>query len=210
MSVSVALATRSKDKAREIRQILSSVPGLRLFSLDDLGIAPSAEEDELEEANTFAEIATAKARYYVTRTGMIALADDSGLEVDALDGRPGVRTKRFSGRSDLSGLALDQANNEKLLEELHGVPPAQRTARYVCAAALALPNGPVVTAVGTCEGRIAEVPVGHGGFGYDPIFFLPDLGLTMAQVSAGQKNSRSHRGRAFRALIPHLTRIANP
>lgn len=207
MSVSVALATRSPDKAREIRRILAGVPGLRIFTLDELGVPPSPEEDALEEADTFAGIAAAKARYFAEKTGLPTLADDSGLEVDALGGAPGVRTKRFSGRTDLSGQALDDANNALLLERLRGIPPERRTARYVCAAALALPGGPVVTAVGRCEGKIAETPAGDGGFGYDPIFFLPDAGVTMAQVSPEEKNRRSHRGHAFRALIPHLTRL---
>lgn len=208
--MAVVLATRSEDKAREIRQILAPVEGLVLVTLAELGLPPTPEEDELEEADNFAAIAEAKARYFARRTGMPTLADDSGLEVDALGGAPGVRTKRFSGRRDLTGKELDEANNQLLLERLKGVPEEQRTARYVCAAALALPAGAIATAIGTCEGRITTEPLGRGGFGYDPIFYSPELGTTVAMVSAEEKNRISHRARAFQALIPHIQRIVRP
>jgi len=232
----IALATRSAHKAQEIRQILGTAP-LQLLSLADLDIPATAEEDLVENAVTFVGNAIAKARYFAALTGLPTIADDSGLEVDALGRRPGVRTRRFAldhGYSGPGGVALDQANNTLLLDKLRAVPDTERTARYVCAAALAWPapahktapqdttDSPVaehagsgtfagthrpqrtLAALGTCEGRIAHELRGTGGFGYDPLFLLPDLDITFAELSAGQKNARSHRARAFRALVPLL------
>jgi XTP/dITP diphosphohydrolase len=129
------------------------------------------------------------------------LADDSGLVVDALGGAPGV-SKRFSGRADLTGAALDRTNNDLLLQRLEGIPLEQRTARYVCAAVLSWPHEPrqPVSAIGTCEGLIATAPEGDGGFGYDPLFLVPDLGATFGTLPPDENNRRSHRGRAFRTL----------
>lgn len=208
----VALATRSTHKAGEIREILRA-SRIQLISLAELGVSESAEEDAVENAETFLGNAVAKARYFADLTGLPTIADDSGLMVDALDGRPGVRTRRFAidhGYSGPAGEALDQANNTLLLETLRDIPDAERTARYVCAAALALPGGStsdqllatngLLTAVGSCEGRIAHELRGSGGFGYDPLFLLPDLNVTFAELTTEQKNARSHRARAFRAL----------
>src|SRR5690606_33092606 len=191
---------RSADKAREIREILASVPGLTLLTLSDLGIEPDAAEEELEAFETFQENAAAKARHFARLASLPVLADDSGLRVDALGGAPGVRTKRFSGRSDLSGRDLDQANNLVLLERLRGVPREARGARYACAAVLAVPDGRTVTGLGSCRGEIATAPRGAGGFGYDPLFYVPALGHTFAEIPAARKNRISHRSRAFRAL----------
>lgn len=196
----VLLATRSADKAREIRHVLASVPGLTLLTLTDLGLGPDPVEEALETFETFQENATAKARHFARLASLPVLADDSGLRVDALGGAPGVRTKRFSGRSDLSGRDLDEANNQVLLERLQGVPPEARGARYVCAAVLAFPDGRVVAGLGSCRGEIATAPRGAGGFGYDPLFYVPALGRTFAEVPAAEKNRISHRSRAFRAL----------
>jgi len=201
----VLLATRSGDKAREIREILASVPGLTLLTLSDLGIEPDAAEEELEALETFQENAAAKARHFARLTSLPVLADDSGLRVDALGGAPGVRTKRFSGRTDLIGRDLDEANNLVLLERLRGVPPEARGARYVCAAVLAFPDGRIVAGLGSCRGEIATAPRGTGGFGYDPLFYVPALGRTFAEVSAQEKNRISHRSRAFRALAAQRT-----
>ena len=196
----VLLATRSADKAREIRQILDSVPGLTLLTLPDLGLGPDPAEEALEAFETFQENAAAKARHFARLASLPVLADDSGLRVDALGGAPGVRTKRFSGRSDLSGRDLDEANNLVLLERLHGVPREARGARYVCAAVLASADGRTVTGLGSCRGEIATAPRGTGGFGYDPLFYVPALGHTFAEIPAAEKNRISHRSRAFRAL----------
>ncbi len=193
------LATRSTHKAGEIQRIL----GLPLIGLQELGIAESPEEDALENADTFLGNARAKALYFTRRTGRITIADDSGLEVAALQQRPGVRTRRFAmdaGAADLSGTALDQANNALLLDCLKNTPPEQRAARYVCAAVLSTPDQQIFAALGTCTGEIATQPRGQGGFGYDPLFLLPDLNVTFAELTPEQKNMRSHRARAFRAL----------
>ncbi len=198
------LASRSVDKLREIAEILAPT-GVQLVSLRELDVPASPEEDAIEAFETFRENALAKARYFARLTGLPTLADDSGLEVDALGGAPGVYTKRFSGRSDLAGKALDQANNLLLLERLAGVSAEGRGARYVCAAAAAFLDGNVLVAVGTTPGLIAQTPSqGTGGFGYDPLFFVPELGATFADVAADEKHARSHRARAFRALASAL------
>jgi XTP/dITP diphosphohydrolase len=196
----ILLATRSRDKAREIRHLLGGAPGLTLLTLDEIGCGPDPAEDSLEAYETFQENAAAKARHFARVAALPALADDSGLRVDALGGAPGVRTKRFSGRWDLSGRALDEANNEALLERLHGVPAGARGARYVCAAALASPDGRLVVCVGSRRGEIGTSPRGTGGFGYDPLFLIPELGKTFAEIPAAEKNRISHRARAFRGL----------
>ncbi len=198
------LATRSPDKLREIREILAPT-GVQVVSLRELEVPASPEEDAIEAYETFRENALAKARYFALLTGLPTFADDSGLEVDALRGAPGVYTKRFSGRTDLAGKALDQANNQLLLERLARVPAERRGARYVCAAAAAFPAGDVLVAVGTTPGIITDAPShGTGGFGYDPLFFVPELNATFADVSADDKHARSHRARAFRALASAL------
>lgn len=196
----VLLATRSADKAREIRHILASVPGLTLITLTDLGLEPDPAEEALEVFETFQENAAAKARHFARLASLPVIADDSGLRVDALGGAPGVRTKRFSGRTDLAGRNLDEANNLFLLERLRGVPPQARGARYVCAAVLAFPDGRIVAGLGSCRGEITTAPRGDGGFGYDPLFYVPALGRTFAEIPAAEKNRISHRSRAFRAL----------
>lgn len=193
------LATRSAHKAREIGQILAPLR-IDIATLADLEVAPGPGEDDIEAYPTFAANAIAKARHFAALVGRIALADDSGLRVDALEGAPGVRTKRFSGRSDLEGQDLDDANNALLLEKLEGVEESERGARYVCAAAIAWPDGRHLNTTGTVRGRIATEPRGEGGFGYDPLFHVPALGARFAEVPAEEKNAISHRARAFRAL----------
>ncbi len=206
--IRLVLGTRSADKLREVREILAARATYEILGLHDLGIEPAPEEEGIEIHDTFQENARAKALYFAERTGLPTLADDSGLAVDALGGAPGVRSKRFSSRLDLSGRALDEANNALLIEKLADVPTEARSAHYVCAAALAFPGGPAVTALGTCAGQIAHQPRGQGGFGYDPLFLLPDLGVTFGEASPEEKQRRSHRARAFRALIANLGRIA--
>lgn len=192
-------ATRSADKLREIRRILAPYTGLEVIDLHEAGIPESPDEDAVEAFDSFEENALAKARYFAARSDLPVLADDSGLCVDALGGAPGVRSKRFSGRSDLRGVELDRANNALLLERLTGVPDPDRTGRYVCAAAVVLPAGTDRVSIGTCEGVILAGPRGSGGFGYDPLFLVPETGSTFGELSPGDKDRLSHRGMAVRA-----------
>ena len=201
--MSLVLATRSAHKAREIGQILDPLD-LDVVTLADLGVEPAPEEEAIEVHDTFAANALAKARYFAARLDRVALADDSGLRVDALDGAPGVHTKRFAGRTDLGGRALDDANNALLLEKLTGVRHEERGARYVCCAAVAWPDGRAFSASGTVRGSIATEARGSGGFGYDPLFHVPALGARFAEVPPETKNAISHRSRAFRALAAAL------
>jgi XTP/dITP diphosphohydrolase len=198
------IATRSSHKLRELRDLLA-LRDTELVSLDHLGI----EGDPVEDGETFETNAAIKARFGIRASGLPTLADDSGIEVDALGGGPGVRTRRYAGEG-----ATDVANNAKLLEALRGLPPERRGARYVCTLALALPGdaGPrggvrVITARGTCRGRIATEPRGAGGFGYDPIFepaSEPPGGRTLGLWTPAEKNAISHRARAARRLMPRL------
>ena len=191
----------------EIRRILGSASALRLIDLAEAGIPYDAREEELEPYETFEENATSKAEYFHQLTGLPTVADDSGLVVDALGGAPGVRSKRFAPNpAGLGGEARDRANNAHLLRLLAGRPAPERTARYVCVAAL-VGGGegePVTTLRGEARGVIAPAPRGEGGFGYDPLFFDPELGLTFGEISPQEKHARSHRGRAFRALARQL------
>ena len=199
----LVVATRSVHKLRELRQLLDV--HAELVSLEDLGVPG----DPAEDAATFEGNATAKARWAARATGLPALADDSGLEVEALDGRPGVRTRRYAGEN-----ASDEDNNAKLLAALRGLPPERRGARYVCVLALAIPAeaGPrgglrLRTRRGIVRGRIASEVRGHGGFGYDPIFepsAEPPGGRTLGQWTAEEKNRISHRSKAARAMTPLL------
>lgn len=196
----LVVATRSAHKLREIRTLLGSLPGLRLQDLNEAAVPESAEEEGIEVFDTFAANALAKARYFGRLTGAWVLSDDSGLCVEALSGAPGVRSKRFSGRIDLRGDALDRANNEHLLAALQGVPVDQRTACYVCAAALVGPRGEEAVFHGICTGRIEDAPRGDQGFGYDPLFLLPSRGATFGQLPASEKDRVSHRARAMRKV----------
>ena len=201
----LVVATRSPDKLREIRAILAPVPGLQVMDLDQAGVPEVPEEEGIEEFETFEENAGAKAAWFRERTGLPVVADDSGLEVDALSGAPGVWSKRFAPESEsLSGLARDQANNRHLLERLKGVPPEERTARYVCVAVLDRGDGSPVAFRGEAEGVILTETRGEGGFGYDPLFYDPELGKGFGEIAPEAKDARSHRGRAFRALARHL------
>jgi XTP/dITP diphosphohydrolase len=146
---------------------------------------------------TFAENALAKARYFAARTGTLVLADDSGLCVDALGGAPGVRSKRFSGQSHLRGEELDRANNQHLLRSLHDVAELDRTGHYMCAAALVMPGGAEAVFLGSCDGCIVSEPRGSGGFGYDPLFYIPSEQATFGELPASRKHELSHRARAM-------------
>jgi XTP/dITP diphosphohydrolase len=198
------VATRSSGKMREIRRILEVVPGLRVLDLDEAGIAYDPVEEGLEPFDTFEENAASKAGYFLERSGLATVADDSGLEVEALGGAPGVRSKRFAPARELVGPALDDANNAHLIELLRGVGDAERGARYVCVAVLVEPGGDPLVFEGEAPGIVTEVPTGDGGFGYDPLVFDPTAGKTFAEMSPEEKDGRSHRGGAFRALASYL------
>ncbi|MCC6382112.1 MAG: non-canonical purine NTP pyrophosphatase [Dehalococcoidia bacterium] len=198
------LATGNPGKLRELRRLLAGLP-LRLVTPAELGLSLDVPED----GDTYAENAIAKARAFAAAGGCLALADDSGLEVDALGGRPGVRSARYGG-PDLD----DRGRFELLLRELHAVPERNRGARYRAVVALAAPAdhdgravqpGGVVTFEGSVAGTIACAPSGDGGFGYDPVFVLPD-GRTAAMLPADEKDRASHRGQAVRAAANFLAR----
>lgn len=197
----VLLATRSAGKLRELRPLFAAA-GFDAVDLTEIGLHATPEEDSLERFDTFEENARAKAHYFHELSGgMPTVADDSGLEVLALGGRPGVRSKRWSGRSDLGGQALDDANNARLLAELKGV--ADRRARYVCVACY-VDEEVELSRRGEVEGTIVDAAAGRGGFGYDPYFVSAELGRSFGELSREEKERISHRGRAFRALLALL------
>jgi XTP/dITP diphosphohydrolase len=203
----VLVATRSLHKLKEIRALLRDVEGIEWVSLDQIGIRPSDEEEGIEAFDTFEANALAKARWFRDASGLPTLADDSGIEVDALHGRPGVHSRRFApGHETRPSNEQDEANNLYLLELLGDLDLARRTARYVCVAALALPNGDEFSVRGEAEGLILGRPRGWGGFGYDPLFFDPPSGRTFAEITPEEKDARSHRGHAFRLLRDELIR----
>lgn len=194
----ILLATRNPDKVRELAALLGDL-GIRIRTLADFPTAPEVEEDGTTcEAN-----ALKKARETASATGLPSVADDTGLEVDALGGRPGVFAARYAGAN-----ATYEDNCRKLLKELAGVPPARRTARFITVAALAMPGGHTRVATGTLGGVIAEACAGSQGFGYDPLFFVPELGRTLAELTAEEKNRISHRAKAFRSMADILRPLA--
>lgn len=189
MSRSLVFATSNQGKLRELRVLLG--PAWTVLSASDFPHLPEVEED----APTFEGNAAKKAHAFARALGLWALADDSGLCVDALEGRPGVLSARYA--------ATDGARIARLLEELTEVPEARRTARFVCAMALVSPDGAERMTRGTCEGRIGHLAKGSHGFGYDPVFYLPD-GRSLAELSTEEKSAVSHRGAAFRLIVPHI------
>jgi len=196
-------ATSNPHKLEEIRAVLAPL-GVTVRSLEDAGAGDLPEP--VEDADTFAGNAEIKAAAYARATGKVCLADDSGLEVDALGGAPGVRSARYAGAGG-SRAERDAANNAKLLCELEGVPDADRTARFVCAMCVADPGGRVLaTSRGEFEGVVGRGPRGVNGFGYDPLLVLED-GRTSAELSPEEKNARSHRGLALAALAERLPSI---
>jgi XTP/dITP diphosphohydrolase len=209
------LATRSRGKVAEFSRLLSPL-GVEVRSPDEVGLAEHPEEDALEVAQTFAENAAAKAAWFAARSGLVTLADDSGLEVDALQGAPGVHSKRFAGMDGPDHL-VTAANNAALLAALHDVPDPMRTARYRCALVLHHPGtaecswpypqpepGFSVVVEASTEGRILTAPDGDGGFGYDPLFWSDDLGMGFGRATPGAKGAVSHRGRAVASLCAAL------
>jgi XTP/dITP diphosphohydrolase len=197
----VLLATRSEGKLRELRPLFAAA-GIRVQDLRLSQVGETTDEEAVEAFDTFALNALAKARYFHALTGLPTVADDSGLEVVALQGQPGVRSKRWSGRAELTGQALDDANNEKLLDALRG--QERPTARYVCAAAYYDGSREEVV-LGETAGSIVRDARGGEGFGYDPYFFSDELGATFGESSREAKERVSHRGRAFRALLERLS-----
>jgi XTP/dITP diphosphohydrolase len=183
----LVLATRNRHKGEELGALLGDL-GVRIRTMDEFPDVP----DVIEDGNTCEANAIKKAKAVSKATGLLAVADDTGLEVDALGGRPGVYAARYAGEH-----ASYEDNWRKLLQELSGVPHNRRTARFLTAAAMASPSGEVQAVTGQLQGVIAEEPVGARGFGYDPVFFVPELGKTLAELSAEEKNRISHRAKAF-------------
>ena len=188
------LATRNKGKLKEIQALLSDLD-IDIMSLDEAENAPHVVED----GKTFMENAFKKAKVIAEATGIMALADDSGLEVDALDGAPGVHSARYSGEN-----ASDASNNEKLLADLEGVSSGKRSAHFSCVIVVYHPSSRWISTESKCEGEITKKSIGNRGFGYDPVFYLPSLNHTMAQLSPEEKNSLSHRGKALKKLKSEL------
>jgi len=183
----IVLATRNRHKGAEVAALLAGL-GVTIRTLDEFPHAPEVVEDGATcEAN-----AVKKAREIAAATGLPAVADDTGLEVDALGGRPGVYAARYAGDQ-----ATYEDNCRKLIHELSGVPTGERTARFITVAALAIPSNGVRVTIGELRGVITEAPAGSKGFGYDPVFFVPELGKTLAELSSEEKNRVSHRAKAF-------------
>ncbi len=193
------LATTNPHKLDEFRALLASAP----FALADPRTLGLLNLDVEETGSTFAENAAIKAQAWARASGMLALADDSGLEIDALGGEPGLYSARWAG----AGVSYD-VRNRLLVARLEGLPPERRTARYRCAIAVADPERVRILVEGVLEGRIANAPRGSGGFGYDPIFEVPESGRTVGEMSAAEKHRISHRARAAAAALPELARLA--
>ncbi len=191
----LVLATRNRGKVREFRSLLSGFD-VELKTLDDFGPIP----EPVEDGDTFEDNAYKKAYHTAKVLGFAALADDSGIMVEALGGEPGVRSARYAGEG-----ATDEANNRKLLKAMEGT--TDRRAAFMCVIAIAVPHGPALIYEGRCDGEIAQSPKGENGFGYDPLFYYPPLQKTFAQMSSGEKNEVSHRGRAMSELREEFEKV---
>ncbi|MFO7742754.1 MAG: RdgB/HAM1 family non-canonical purine NTP pyrophosphatase [Anaerolineae bacterium] len=194
-STELLVATHNPGKKREYQALLAPLEANISFP-DDLGIHLEIREDGL----SYAENARKKAESYARASGLLTLADDSGLEVDALEGAPGIHSARYASGSDADRV-------QALLGELQGIPWGERTARFRCVVTIVTPDGQVYDAEGICEGMIAWQPSGEGGFGYDPVFYLPERGRTIAELSRRTKNRISHRARAVQAALPTLEHL---
>lgn len=190
MEKTLIFATSNEGKMKEIREILGDLD-YRIITLKEAGV----DVEIIEDGTTFEENAIIKARTVMEATGCLTLADDSGLEIDYLGKEPGIHSARYMGEN-----TSYRIKNQILLDRLHGVPAPVRTARFVCVVAAAFPDGRIETRQGTIEGRIADKPAGENGFGYDPIFYLPERGMTTAQITPEEKNAISHRGKALRLM----------
>ena len=191
----LVLATKNNGKISEFRELFNH-SDVEIKTLDDFGPIPPV----IEDGDTFEENAVKKARFTARVLGIPALADDSGLAVEALGGAPGVYSSRYAGEN-----ADDESNNRKLLKEMNGVE--DRAARFMCVLAIAVPRGPALIYEGACEGTIVETPKGEQGFGYDPLFYYPPLGKTFAQLTGEEKNRISHRGKAISELQGELEKV---
>jgi len=191
----IVLATRNQGKTREIRELLKGFP-VEIKNLEDFGPIPEVEED----GETFDDNAYKKAAFAARVLGYPAIADDSGLEVEALGGKPGVRSARFAGEN-----VTDKENSEKLLLEMKG--QTNRAAAFKCVASIAIPTGPALTYEGECHGTIMEEPRGENGFGYDPLFFHGDFNKTFAEISMAEKSRVSHRGKAFQEVADEFDKV---
>ncbi len=201
MTRKILVATTNPGKAAELKAMLDL--DVKWLSLADFPGVPEIKED----GTTFIENASKKALAYAKATGLWTIADDSGLVVDALGGAPGIESARFSGQKSDDRTLIDHKNIAKVLSLLNGVPAEKRTARFVCSLCLASPDEILIETQGTLEGLITEKEIGNNGFGYDPIFFVPKLGKTVAQLTREKKNTISHRGNAIRKLKPLLARL---
>lgn len=190
----IVLATHNQGKIREFTEAFHEI-GWEVVPIRDVMDLPGPEET----GTTFEENALQKARAYAEAVHMPVLSDDSGIIADALGDRPGIYSARYAGHH-----GDDEANNQKLIADLAPYHGEERRGRYVCVVALVWPDGKAITAEGTCEGMIRDFYAGTGGFGYDPLFYLPQLGKTMAEISMEEKNKISHRGRALRALLAKI------
>ena len=197
----ILVATTNKGKLTELSAMLDmDIDWLSLANFPDIKEVP-------ENSKTFAENARKKALGYAEQTGLWAIADDSGLAIDALGGAPGIMSARFSGKKTSDRGLLDYENMNKVLSLLENVPPQKRTARFVCSLCLAKPQRVLIETEGTVEGVIAKKQIGQNGFGYDPVFFVPELNKTIAQLTAEEKNAISHRGGAIRKLKPLFDKL---
>ena len=194
MSTRIVFATGNAGKMREIREILEDL-GVPVISMKEAGIST----DIVEDGKTFAENALIKARAVHELCGDIVLADDSGLEVDAMDKAPGIYSARWMGEE-----TPYEVKNQSIIDNLKGLSGAERSARFVCAVAAVFPDGQEAQTLGVIEGQIAQQAAGAGGFGYDPIFYLPERGMTTAEITEEEKNAISHRGQALTAMKPVL------
>lgn len=190
------IASKNKGKLKEIEEILKDLP-FEVISMEDVGITKDIDE----YGSTFEENALIKAREVYAASGEMVMADDSGLEVDYLDGAPGIYSSRFAGEG-----ASDEDRNNKLLSLLKDVPFEKRKARFVCVIAVILPDGEEFTVKGTFEGYIGSGPEGTNGFGYDPLFFVPEYNMTAAQMESSKKHEISHRGKALKMMVDELKR----
>jgi XTP/dITP diphosphohydrolase len=201
MKSKILVATTNPGKIAELKAMLD-------IDVEVVGLADFEGIAEIEEDGaTFAQNARKKAAGYARASGLWTVADDSGLVIDALDGAPGIKSARFSGAKDEDRTLLDHRNMAKVLKLLEGVRPEKRTARFVCALCLASPERILIETEGTLEGLISEEEMGENGFGYDPIFFVPGLNKTVAQLTREEKNAISHRGNAIRKLKPLLNQL---
>ena len=191
----IVLATKNAGKVKEFQQLLKNFP-VEIKNLNDFGPIPEVEED----GATFDDNAYKKASFTAKVLGLPAIADDSGLVVEALDGAPGVRSARFAGEN-----ATDKENIEKLLHEMEGI--SNRKAAFECVISIAVPSGPALTYEGRCEGEITVKPEGTSGFGYDPVFYYPEYGKTFAEISGEEKNKVSHRGRALQEVAAEFDKV---